>query len=91
MPLSVEAAFLGKKPTLKIGVAVDGSVMSDKALAWACSWYDKKKGDQLVILHVSDPSKTWLTRHLQPDHLKNSYVSKAYDFRVRYEALSFDG
>jgi hypothetical protein len=40
---------------------------------------------QLVLLHVSDPSKGWLPRHLTPRHLENRYLGRAAELRVRGE------
>lgn len=90
-------------------VAVDGSHMSDRAMAVAGNLVNRescavltchlhiatsnapaimlavwkghallhaiaaKRGDKLYILHVSDSNKTYLPRHLQPQHLKNYY------------------
>jgi hypothetical protein len=84
MPSTLEEAFLQKNPKKKlvIGVAIDGSNISDKALATACGFYNAARGDKLVILHVSDSSKTFLPRHLQPKHLESQYVDKAHSLRV---------
>ena len=84
MPLAVEAEFLKRNPKkqLCVGVAIDGSALSDKALQAACSLVQQARGDRLVILHVADSSKKYLPRHLQPKHLENTYTSKAFDFRV---------
>lgn len=39
---------------LIMGVAIDGSTLSDKALQHACGLVQKERGDRLVILHVAD-------------------------------------
>jgi hypothetical protein len=85
MPSNVAAALLGKNPSKKliIGVAIDGSLLSDKALRTACEYCVPRRGDKLVILHVSDSTKKDLPRHLQPTHLQNTYLAKAAEFRVR--------
>ena len=85
MVLKVEEEFLKRNPSKKqiIGVAIDGSLLSDKALQAACGFYSAARGDKLVILHVSDKTKKNLPRNLQPNTLKTSYVDKAYDYRVR--------
>jgi hypothetical protein len=84
MPSTLEEAFLQKNPKKKlvIGVAIDGSNISDKALATACAFYNAARGDRLVILHVSDSTKTFLPRHLQPKHLESQYVDKAHSLKV---------
>ncbi|WIA39336.1 hypothetical protein OEZ86_005448 [Tetradesmus obliquus] len=85
MPSTLEEAFLQKNPKKKlvIGVAIDGSNISDKALATACGFYNAARGDRLVILHVSDSSKAFLPRHLQPKHLESQYVDKAHSLKAR--------
>lgn len=90
MPSTLEEAFLQKTPKKKlvIGVAIDGSNISDKALATACGFYNAARGDRLVILHVSDSSKTFLPRHLQPKHLESQYVDKAHSLKVRVQLQS---
>jgi nucleotide-binding universal stress UspA family protein len=56
MPLAVEAEFLKRNPCKKltVGVAIDGSALSEKALQAACGLIQQERGDRLVILHVSD-------------------------------------
>lgn len=84
MPLAVDTELLKRNPTKKltVGVAIDGSALSDKTLQAACNLIQQQRGDRLVILHVSDSSKKYLPRHLQPKHLENTYTSKAFDLRV---------
>lgn len=84
MPIQVDAEFLKRNPSkrLVVGVAIDGSAISEKALQNACLLVQPMRGDKLIILHVSDSSKTFLPRHLEPKHLGNLYTSKAFDFRV---------
>uniref|UniRef100_A0A7S0QZT8 UspA domain-containing protein n=1 Tax=Chlamydomonas leiostraca TaxID=1034604 RepID=A0A7S0QZT8_9CHLO len=57
---------------LSIGLAVDGSQMSDRAAQCAVSFTDTRK-DKLTVLHVSDKSKSYLPQHLRPTHIKNYY------------------
>jgi hypothetical protein len=88
MPRSSEEEFLKRNPTKKlvVGVAIDGSALSDKALQTACGLVQQQRGDRLVILHVADSSKKYLPRHLLPKHLEHAYTSKAFDFKVRHAA-----
>lgn len=70
---------------LNIGLAVDGSQMSDRACQMATSFTDTRK-DRLVILHVSDKSKTYLPQHLRPTHLKNYYQDMAASMKLGCKA-----
>lgn len=56
MPLACEAEYLKRNPSKKliVGVAIDGSTLSDNALQTACSLVQQERGDRLVILHVAD-------------------------------------
>lgn len=85
MPLAIEESFLRRNPSKKlvIGVAIDGSNLSDSALQAACAFYDEKRKDRLVILHVADSSKTFLPKNLQPKHLEHKYVDEAFALHVR--------
>ncbi|GBF87382.1 flagellar associated protein [Raphidocelis subcapitata] len=87
MPLDAEAEWTRQHPDerLIIGVAVDGSSIGDKALAVAAGFYREKRGDKIVLLHVSDASKTWLPRHLTPRQLETTYLGKASELHVRAE------
>jgi nucleotide-binding universal stress UspA family protein len=51
-----ETEFLKRNPSKKliVGVAIDGSALSDKALQTACNLVQQNRGDRLVILHVAD-------------------------------------
>lgn len=93
MPLAVEAGFLKHNPskTLVIGVAIDGSNMSDRALETACQFYNEKRKDKLVILHVSDSKKTFLPKNLQPKQLERQYVEKAFALHVRVSPILAPG
>jgi hypothetical protein len=73
---------IGKKG-VQLGVVVDGSQQTDKALALAAALWAPKRGDQFSMLHVSDSSKKDTPRHLQPQNLKSSAEHKAYDLKVR--------
>ncbi|KAF6255956.1 universal stress protein family-domain-containing protein [Scenedesmus sp. NREL 46B-D3] len=92
MPSTLEEAYLQKNPkkNLVVGVAIDGSNISDKALATACGFYNAARGDRLVILHVSDSTKTFLPRHLQPKHLESQYVEKGRSLKARAEWACHD-
>ena len=70
---------------LIIGVGVDGSANGDRALEAAAAIFVPKRGDKLVLLHVSDSTKTYLPRHLQPRHLESSYADRAFALRVPTE------
>jgi hypothetical protein len=80
MPVSIQEEFLKRNPSkrLNIGVAIDGSSISDQALTTACGIYDGRRGDRLFLLHVADPAKNYLPRNLEPKHLESTYVDKAY-------------
>lgn len=65
------------KGNLVVGVGVDGSQMSNRAVEVACTMIDKKRKDRLLLLHVSDPSKAYLPKHLQPLHLEHFYSDLA--------------
>lgn len=69
---------------LVIGVAIDGSNISDRALETACGVYNLARGDRLVILHVADSTKTFLPRNLLPKHLESKYVDQAFSLRVSF-------
>eukprot|EP00878_Enallax_costatus_P045061 GHUV01053929.1.p1 GENE.GHUV01053929.1~~GHUV01053929.1.p1 ORF type:complete len:134 (+),score=30.85 GHUV01053929.1:38-439(+) len=85
MPLAIEEYFLKHNPskTLVVGVAIDGSNLSDRALETACQFYNEKRKDKLVILHVADSKKTFLPKNLQPKQLERQYVDKAFGMHVR--------
>lgn len=85
MVLTEEETFLKRNPSKKlvIGVAIDGSKISDDALEAACGLYSEKRKDRLVILHVADSKKTFLPKNLQPKHLEDQYVDKAFVLHVR--------
>jgi hypothetical protein len=80
----LDADFLARgRKRLNIGVAIDGSQMSDRALAAAACFYDAKRGDVLLLLHVADASKaSYLPRHLLPHNLRSAYESKAFELKV---------
>ncbi|GFR40469.1 hypothetical protein Agub_g1029 [Astrephomene gubernaculifera] len=88
---AVEAVDLEVKkrqgPSLSIGCAVDGSQMSDRAMAAALCLFNNRRGDKFTVLHISDSTKTYLSKHLQPAHLKNYYVDMAHGARVKSEWL----
>ncbi|KAG2497630.1 hypothetical protein HYH03_004370 [Edaphochlamys debaryana] len=74
-------------PFLHIACAVDGSLMSDKSMGSALSYFNSRRGDKFTVIHISDSSKSYLSKHLQPAHLKNYYVDMAHGARVKAEWL----
>lgn len=84
MPSNAEVALLRRNPNrrLAVGVAIDGSVVSDRAFAVAAGFVHPARGDRLIALHVSDSGKTFLPRHLQPKHLEGAYMNKATALKV---------
>jgi hypothetical protein len=70
---------------LSIGVAIDGSQLSEKALKAACAFLNPARKDELTILHVAPANAT--ARHLQPAHLKHTYTSLAWDFMGRQKQV----
>ena len=91
----MDEEYLFKQPTGKrgvhLGVVVDGSQMTDKALALAAALWTPKRGDQYSMVHVSDPSKKDTPRHLQPQNLKSSAEHRAYDLKVRLAPIATAG
>uniref|UniRef100_A0A7S3VLK8 UspA domain-containing protein n=1 Tax=Dunaliella tertiolecta TaxID=3047 RepID=A0A7S3VLK8_DUNTE len=67
----------GKRKGFHIGVAVDGSEMSERAAHIAASLIQPKRGDKYTVFHISDSTKTHLPRHLTPQHLKHYYEDMA--------------
>ncbi|KAG2436739.1 hypothetical protein HXX76_006263 [Chlamydomonas incerta] len=88
-PLDITEAELKRRqgPSLTISCAVDGSQMSDKSMATALSFFNSKRGDKFNVIHISDMSKNYLSKHLTPSHLKNYYVDMAHGARVKAEWL----
>jgi nucleotide-binding universal stress UspA family protein len=60
MPVHAQLALLKRNPSkrLNVGVAIDGSALSDKALQTACGLIQHERSDRLIILHVADSTKT---------------------------------
>lgn len=75
------------KRGLRFGVAIDGSNISDKATSLAASFTQAKRGDKLQIIHISDQTKTYLTAHLKPTHLKHYYEDLAAQHHISSEWL----
>ncbi|KXZ53495.1 hypothetical protein GPECTOR_7g945 [Gonium pectorale] len=73
--------------SLHIAVGVDGSQMSNLAMNTALGLFNSRRGDKFTVIHVSDSSKTYLSKHLQPSHLKNFYTDMAHGARVTAEWL----
>lgn len=69
----------------KIGVAVDGSQLSEQALKAGCALFNAARQDSLIILHV-DSGNSSSSRHLQPAYLKSKYEALAQDMRVSGQA-----
>lgn len=84
MPFDVEAEWVRSHPDerLTVGVGVDGSDACDAALREAALLVRPKRGDRLLLLHVSDGAKAYLPRHLQPRHLSDAYTAKSSALRV---------
>ncbi|EFJ42884.1 hypothetical protein VOLCADRAFT_107074 [Volvox carteri f. nagariensis] len=72
---------------LSIACAVDGSQMSDRAMAVGLSLFNNRRGDKFTVIHISDATKTYLSKHLLPPHLKNYYIDMAHGARVTAEWL----
>ncbi|DBA85324.1 hypothetical protein WJX79_008291 [Trebouxia sp. C0005] len=67
------------KKKLRVGVAIDGSGVSEKALLLGGRLLHPDRRDRIYILHVSDPNKPWLPDTLTPDHLEHEYQLKCHD------------
>jgi hypothetical protein len=86
------SAFLErhKDPRLVISVGVDGSSVSDQALAVGNSLLHKDRGDKLVMLHVADSSKKYLPQHLSPINLHHHFAGRAAQLQVKSFPLGSD-
>ena len=87
MVASVSAISLPKdltKRKLKVGVAIDGSKVSEKALSLGGRLLHPDRRDKIYILHVSDPNKPWLPDTLTPEHLEHEYQLKCHDQKVQF-------
>lgn len=73
-----------------IAVGVDGSSVSDQALAVGRSLLRKDRSDKLVMLHVADSSKNYLPQHLSPVNLHHHFVGRAAQLQVRQSARRFN-
>ena len=85
MVASVSAITLPKDLTrrkLKVGVAIDGSKVSEKALLLGGRLLHPDRRDKIYILHVADPNKPWLPDTLTPEHLEHEYQLKCHDQKV---------
>lgn len=71
-----------KKKKLRVGVAIDGSGVSEKALLLGGRLLHPDRCDRLYILHISDPNKPWLPDTLTPDHLEHEYQLKCHEQQV---------
>lgn len=76
---------------LHVGVAVDGSALSEKALRAGCSVVQAARRDGLSILHVAPPGQVAAARHLSPQHLKHQTISLATDFLGRQQVRRWGG
>jgi len=72
------------KKKLRVGVAIDGSGVSEKALLLGGRLLHPDRRDRIYILHVADPNKPWLPDTLTPDHLEHEYQLKCHDQQVCY-------
>ena len=72
------------KKKLRVGVAIDGSGVSEKALLLGGRLLHPDRRDRIYILHVSDPNKPWLPDTLTPEHLEHEYQLKCHDQQVCY-------
>ena len=72
-----------QKKKLRVGVAIDGSGVSEKALLLGGRLLHQDRLDRLYILHVSDPNKPWLPDTLTPEHLEHEYQLKCHEQQVR--------
>lgn len=77
-----------KRRKLRVGIAIDGSGVSEKALILGSRLLHPDRRDSLYILHVADPSKGWLPENLSPDHLEHEYQLKCHEHKVRGLQLS---
>ena len=71
-----------KRRKLRVGVAIDGSGVSEKALMLGGRLLHPDRRDNLYILHIGDPSKGWLPESLSPDHLEHEYQLKCHEHKV---------
>eukprot|EP00892_Ulva_mutabilis_P007112 jgi/Ulvmu1/4773/UM020_0058.1 len=60
---------------LKIGVAVDGSRVSEKAWHSALHFQSLHSDSQVFVLHVTHAGKTYLPHHLTAIHIKHEYTT----------------
>ncbi len=67
---------------LVVAAGLDGSSVSDQALAVANALVHKERGDKLVMLHVADKSKLHLPVHLSPTHLHHHFLGRAAQLQV---------
>ena len=67
---------------LRVGVAIDGSGVSEKALQLGARLLHPDRRNSLYILHIADPSKGWLPESLTPDHLEHEYQLKCHEQKV---------
>lgn len=70
------------KRKLRVGVAIDGSKVSEKALLLGGRLLHPDRRDKIYILHIADPNKPWLPDTLTPEHLEHEYQLKCHDQKV---------
>lgn len=75
------------KKKLRVGVAIDGSGVSEKALLLGGRLLHPDRRDRLYILHVSDPNKPWLPDTFTPEHLEHEYQLKCHEQQVSNKHL----
>lgn len=73
------------KTSLRFGVAVDGSVVSEKAVRTGASMVNKTRQDKLFLLHISDQKKTYLSPTYKPQHMQRTCMGLLEDLRVTGE------
>ena len=79
-PLALSKDQIKKK--LRVGVAIDGSGVSEKALLLGGRLLHPDRRDRLYILHVSDPNKPWLPDTFTPEHLEHEYQLRCHEQQV---------
>lgn len=79
----LQAAWKARK--FRTGVALDGSMLSDRAMEVASGFNYATRSDKLYLLHITDKTKANLPRNLQPLHLQHVYEGKALEYHVHCE------
>ncbi|PNH05119.1 hypothetical protein TSOC_008646 [Tetrabaena socialis] len=61
--------------------------MAERGMGAALAFFNSRRGDTFTIIHISDLTKSYLSKHLHPSHLKNYYIDLAYGARVKADWL----